>query len=135
MRSKAGVPKCTTSFVRGVALVCLLASGCSIGEPLDADAGPDGGDPFCQPDLPPPSDACLTPCAVNALGLGQPCTENGGECAGLNAFLCTADFGETELLFCTKACVADDQCGDAAACDTDEDDPGLGSGCVPLACQ
>lgn len=100
----------------------------------DDDAGEGGDGDFCRPDLPPPSDPCLPECALNELGVGQPCTAGGGQCTGLGAFFCTVDFADTDLAFCTLACVADDQCGEGAVCDIDPEDPGLGAGCVPVTC-
>lgn len=122
----------------GVLGLSVVLSGCppAAGPDGGEDAGDvdAGGEDFCREGLPPPSDPCLPTCALNVLGVGQPCTEGGGECTGLPAFFCTVDFAETNLAFCTLACVADDQCGPGAACDIDPEDPGLGAGCVPLTC-
>lgn len=117
-----------------------LLSGCpgpaapDAGEPADA-----GGGEMCHPNLPPPSDPCLEGQCGNALGVGQPCTQGGNECAdlplGTHASLCTVDFQETDLWYCTKACTEDSQCGEGAECTVDPDMPGSASGCIPTSCR
>ena len=89
-----------------------------------------------QPDLlPPPSKPCLAGCG-NELGVGQPCTKGGFECSDLglgNAIFCTVDQATTDLAFCTRPCVVDEQCGRNAYCAGDPSDPGAGRGCFPAA--
>jgi hypothetical protein len=116
-------------------VVAAVLAACA--PPASSDAGPGDSGPECHPNLPEPSDVCLEGQCGNAIGVGQPCTPGGGECSDWDftqAFLCTADFSDTNLWFCTRACVADDQCGDGASCAIDPDDPGAGSGCVPDSC-
>lgn len=114
------------------ALLSLLLVGALLactGEEPPVDAG-------CAARLPAPSDPCLPRCG-NDKGVGQPCTEGGGECNRFQfdgAFLCTVDFDDTDLAFCTLACASDDQCGAGAVCGVDPDDPGAGAGCVPSSC-
>lgn len=126
-------------------LPLLLALGCA-GQPSSEDAGFDAGAVeqdsgldagLCPPNLPPPSDPCLTVCG-NERKVGQSCTKGGGECGEfdlINAWLCTADHGETGLQFCTRPCVDDSDCGSGALCRGDPSDPdGSNRGCVPTAC-
>jgi hypothetical protein len=103
----------------------------------DDGAGPSDG---CPEGLPPPADPCLAGCG-NEIGVGQPCTEDGGECfhwfqdGGADyAWLCTADASDTSMTFCTKPCVLDADCGSAAICTGDPEHPDSGRGCFPLAC-
>jgi hypothetical protein len=83
------------AFVLGAAAACTGAMAPDAGE-LD-----DGGAPACHPNLPPPSAACLEGQCGNELGVGQPCTQGGNECAdlplGTHASLCTVDFQDTKL--------------------------------------
>jgi hypothetical protein len=110
-------------------LLPLLLTACAPG------AGPVDAGPECSPNLPPPSDPCLADQCGNELGVGQPCTEGGGECNDLaTAQLCTVDFAETDLHFCTRACVVDEDCGEGARCAIDPDSPESGAGCFPTVC-
>lgn len=92
-------------------------------------------DNTCPPDLPKPSRACLTGCG-NELRVGMPCTRGGQECNNNpKTFLCTGDFDDkTDLLFCTKPCVVDEDCGSGAKCAGDPKKPTSGRGCIPAAC-
>lgn len=102
------------------------------GKEMVFDAEPD-----CAENLPPPSVPCLPPCG-NELGVGQPCTKGGGECSDFlfsEAPLCTIDFDDTDMAFCTRACASDDQCGSGAYCAIDPDNPTSGAGCMPLSCK
>lgn len=125
----------TTILALGVATGALAA--CVAPAPVDGGVL-DGGGATCSENVPEPSDPCLPTCG-NELGVGQPCTQGGGECSDFvavqgGAALCTVDWSDTTLAFCTKACVADDQCGSGAVCSGDPEDPAAGSGCVPASC-
>ena len=115
------------AFVLGV-----LACEAPPAQEMAFDAGVD-----CAENLPPPSIPCLPRCG-NELGVGQPCTKGGGECSDFSfseAPLCTVDFDDTDMAFCTRACVSDDQCGTGAYCAIDPDNPTSGAGCTPLSCK
>lgn len=122
----------------GLALVTALAGGCpsegSDAGPAEADAGYHG----CPAGFPPPSDPCLEDQCGNELGVGQPCTRGGNECGDLpfptHASLCTADQSDSNLWYCTKPCLDDDDCGEGAVCAIDPDNPGP-SGCLPSSCE
>jgi hypothetical protein len=121
------------------AMVFLAATACSGAAAPDAGP-PDAGEaPMCNPNLPPPSAPCLEGQCGNALGVGQPCTAGGNECAdlpfGTHASFCTVDFEDTDLWYCTKACTEDSQCGEGAVCTVDPDVPGSASGCLPASCR
>ncbi len=112
------------------------------GEEGEGDEGEgEGGEgeaqpPECAEGLPPPSDPCIPFCG-NEKGVGQPCTEGGGECNGFigtGAGFCTIDFDDGAIAFCTKPCREDDQCGSNSVCRGDPDDPGGSKGCIPVAC-
>lgn len=118
-----------------LALIAILPS-CT-GTAPSSDGGVDAGDTACHPLLPEPSDPCLEGQCGNELGVGQPCTKGGNECGDLglgNAILCSADFSDTELWFCTKGCDADEQCGSDAVCTGDPEDPLSPKGCTPARC-
>ena len=123
----------------------LVLFACTGGDGDDTDAGDDAGEvdagPVCPENLPPPSDACLEGQCGNSLGVGRPCTEEGGECSSLideigsgAAIFCTADFDPTPLQFCTRPCVTNAQCGENATCAIDPSDPDGQAGCVPDSC-
>src|SRR4051812_18710860 len=62
--------------------------------------------------LPVPNDACLPKCG-NELGVGMPCTKNGGECNGndIHALFCTIDqVPDVSLIMCTGPCSQDGDC-------------------------
>ncbi|MCB9638108.1 MAG: hypothetical protein H6728_00135 [Myxococcales bacterium] len=81
-----------------------------------------------------PSKPCLTGCG-NAFGVGMPCSKGNGECNdNKKAILCTIDFSETDLHFCTFPCVVDEDCGEGAICQGDPEKPKSGRGCFPLTC-
>ena len=125
-------------FICFSVLGLLLWSGsCTLGAPEEEVASEvDAGDD-CSVGLPPPSAACLPKCG-NELGVGQPCTKGGGECSDFSfseAALCTVDFDDTDLAFCTRACAADDQCGTDAFCAIDPENPMSGAGCMPNSCK
>lgn len=91
----------------------------------------------CGPQIPPPSDPCLAGQCGNALGVGQPCTKGGNECGGYElgeAIFCSADFSDTSIWFCTKACSDDGDCGLDAICEENPDDPLSARGCVLQRC-
>jgi hypothetical protein len=91
----------------------------------------------CGADLPTPSDACIAASCGNEIGVGQPCTQGGRECERFpfgQAGICTADHDETELLFCTKPCLNDGDCGSDAVCAVDPENP-LSRGCIRTACE
>lgn len=120
-----------------LALVIALAAACVDGGAASNDAGVDAGTNACHPLLPEPSAPCLEGQCGNELGVGQSCTKGGNECGDLglgNAILCTADFSDTELWFCTKGCDVDDDCGSDAVCTGDPDDPFSSKGCTPARC-
>lgn len=115
--------------------IAVASTGCSLGT---SSTGGDDDDATedCSAGLPAPSAPCLPECG-NELFVGQPCTEGGGECTdnGFDmAFLCTADFSETDLAFCTMTCVDDQDCGSDALCTGDPDNPAAGRGCFPASC-
>ena len=89
------------------------------------------------PELPEPSAPCIPECG-NELAVGQPCTQGGGECSGNEwpmAMFCTGDFNDqTDLVYCTRPCVVDEDCGSEAICTGDPEDPEAGMGCLPLSC-
>ena len=128
--------------------LCLLALSCSAAllaacppSSTTGDGGPDAGvedaGPVCSPNLPPASDPCLEGQCGNEKGVGQPCSQGGGECSDLgsgNAILCTVDFADTDLHFCTRPCVVDEDCGAGAVCARDPDDAAGGAGCLPASC-
>ena len=94
--------------------------------------------PDCSEGLPEPSVECLPECG-NELRVGQPCTEDGGECFPpdgdfATATFCTADFDDTDLWFCTKPCVVDEDCGTDAICQGDPENADAGRGCFPISC-
>lgn len=93
------------------------------------DAAPD------EKKCPTPSHPCLPGCGNN-LGVGQHCTRGGGECnTNKRAILCTGDFNKTtELVYCVRPCVKDEDCGDGAVCTRDPKDPKGGAGCIPASC-
>ena len=83
-----------------------------------------------------PSKPCLQGCG-NELGVGMPCTKGGGECNDnppTGAILCTGDFSTTDLVFCTRPCVVDEDCGKDALCTGDPENPKSGRGCFPRSC-
>ena len=111
---------------------CALACEAPPEKAMVYDAGVD-----CAKNLPAPSVPCLPRCG-NELGVGQPCTQGGGECSDFSfseAPICTVDFDDTDMAFCTRACVSDDQCGSGAYCAIDPDNPTSGAGCTPLSCK
>jgi hypothetical protein len=119
-----------------LALLVCAALSLACEEPAATDAGPDDTEQ-CNPNLPEASDVCLEDQCGNEKGVGQPCTRGGGECDDLGfdgAYLCTVDFADTDLWFCTMPCVADDQCGEDARCAVDPEDLSAGSGCFPTVC-
>lgn len=119
-----------------VLLVSITATGCGAAVD-DAEVEEDLTEVLdCGRDLPEPSDPCLAGCG-NELFVGQPCSEGGGECTGNgfeNAWLCTVDFDDTGLGFCTLPCVVHEDCGTGAICTGDPENPSAGAGCFPLSC-
>ncbi len=90
----------------------------------------------CDENLPPPNDPCLPKCG-NSIGVGMPCTLQGGECNnnGIHALFCTIDHvADADLAMCTGPCVDDTDCGEDAVCQGDPADPDSPKGCVPAAC-
>ena len=89
----------------------------------DGSGAPDGGGM--------PEEACAAPGAVgNAGGVGEYCTEGGGECDDNDsATYCTIDYRSDAPPFCTMPCFGGDECGEGASC-TDDGGGGL-KGCVP----
>lgn len=105
-------------------------------QPADAGGSEKASDAAgCGPNVPAPSAPCIPKCG-NEFQVGQPCTRGGGECSNNpNSFLCTGDFNkETNLLYCTKPCVKDEDCGANAKCTGNPDNPAAGRGCIPAAC-
>ncbi len=96
------------------------------------DNGGGGGDDMPgAPDGGTPAQACAAPGAVgNAGGVGEYCTEGGGECDDNDsATYCTVDYQSDAPPFCTMPCFSADACGENASC-TDDGGGGL-KGCVP----
>ena len=87
----------------------------------------------------PPKQACQARWCDNPLGVGMPCTKDGGECLANNdpkvtkAILCTAAFSDSDA-FCTLPCVDDEDCGKGARCVGDPANPKAGQGCMLTAC-
>ena len=103
----------------------------------EGDPPPPPPSSSCGADLPTPSDACIAASCGNEIGVGQPCTQGGHECDRFpfgQAGICTADHDETALLFCTKPCLGDGDCGSDAVCAVDPTNP-LSRGCIRTACQ
>lgn len=93
------------------------------------DAGPVGNRGCTTPAG--PEEQCVRTChRGNERGVGRFCTAGGGQCGGLNAFVCTADVDPGGPTFCTKPCTMDSQCGSGAVCTGDA----RGRGCVPVEC-
>lgn len=118
-----------------LARVAVVVLSCACAPPSERE--PDAGAAECSPYLPEPSDPCLAGQCGNALGVGQPCTDGGNECSDLglgNAILCTADFSDSELWFCTMGCDVDEDCGADAVCTGDPADPLSPKGCTPSSC-
>ena len=83
-----------------------------------------------------PSDPCMPACG-NSIGVGQPCTEGGGECNSndIHAKFCTVDqVDDPGLIMCTGPCLADDDCAEDTVCQGDPADPDSPKGCVPASC-
>lgn len=115
--------------------VVLCGLGCG-GSADDDDSSAAAVVEDCGRELPEPSQPCLAGCG-NELLVGQPCSEGGGECTGNgfeNAWLCTVDFDDTDLAFCTLPCVHHEDCGSEAFCTGDPDNPAAGAGCFPVSC-
>jgi hypothetical protein len=73
---------------------------------------------------------------ANAMGVGELCTEGGGECA--SGLLCSADQGPSdEPAFCLALdCESDEDCGgDGATCCSPVQAGGLVNVCMPEACR
>ncbi|MSP90636.1 MAG: hypothetical protein EXR79_02340 [Myxococcales bacterium] len=70
--------------------------------------------------------------AVNALGVGKPCTTQ-TDCAGQRAVTCLAATEDNGFPFCTTFCfgLVADECGPAARCIQRGDRPGV---CAPQVC-
>ena len=121
-----------------VSCVSMLISGCVALTPIGgSDAGPPDSGMVCGDQIPIPSDPCLLGQCGNGLGVGQPCTRGGNECAGYTlgeAIFCSADFSDTSIWFCTKACNEDEDCGADAICEKNPDDPLSAKGCVLQRC-
>jgi hypothetical protein len=135
------------------ALIAFVAPACAGGDVAGSDVDepecelstdcPDRGlcvDGVCEAcdfGLPPPNDVCLPVCGT-VLGVGQPCTPGGGECAQWlpdGAFFCTVDFvPDADLQMCTRPCGEDVDCGADAVCIGDPKDPDSDKGCVPASC-
>jgi hypothetical protein len=87
----------------------------------------------CAESVPAAQDACLPPCG-NPIGVGQPCTEGGGECGSWSYFergeagFCTVDFRDVPLGYCSMPCDVDEDCGCGAVCVPDPDG-GATKGC------
>ena len=102
----------------------------------DGSGGDNGGDDGDAPGTPDgggtPTQACAAPGAIgNAGGVGEYCTEGGGECDdNESATYCTVDYQSDAPPFCTMPCFSADACGEDASC-TDDGGGGL-KGCVPL---
>ena len=118
-------------------IVMLLWMGCLDARQVYVQPSPDAG-LVCVGNYPPPNDPCLPECG-NEIGVGQPCTKGGYECADFDllteAAMCTVDFSSTtELAFCTRPCSTDADCGTGAICREDPEDPNASKGCVPETC-
>lgn len=119
--------------------VCVWCAACPAPPPSSSSTPPA---PECRDDLPPPSDPCLEGQCGNELGVGQPCTQGGGECDVFNvlageAGICVPDFSgdsPTQVFCCTKTCAVDDDCGSGAVCAADPRDANR-KGCVPAGCE
>ena len=87
---------------------------------------------WTPPSLPPDPNACAAPGAVgNALGVGEHCTRDGGQCGdNSKAVICTVDFRPLAPPFCTIFCRQDDECGADSVCTGDG--TGGQAGCVPM---
>lgn len=129
--SNSNNPSETTSESPQTETVADIADASSTQE----SSGSEGTSNNCPPNLPKPSNPCLTGCG-NELRVGMPCTRGGGECSdNPKAILCTGDFNQTtDLLYCTKPCVVDEDCGSGAKCTGDPNKPTSGRGCIPAAC-
>ncbi len=68
----------------------------------------------------------------NSHGVGKWCSKGGFQC-GIFSFakFCTVDFEADAPPFCTNQCKTDEDCGEDAACTTDESGR---YGCTPVAC-
>ncbi len=115
------------------ALALTIALACTERNNGDDGGASEGAAGEC-PDAPEPAEPCIPDCG-NEVGVGKPCTTGGGECNGNStANLCTADFVETTLAYCTKPCVEDADCGSDAVCRGDPAAPDGPKGCAPAAC-
>lgn len=94
-------------------------------------------DEKCEPCAPPGNDPCLPKCG-NDIGVGKPCTKDGGECNDnpvLAAKICTVDqVPDADLVMCTGPCLDDSDCGADAVCTGDPEGSPAERGCVPAAC-
>jgi hypothetical protein len=115
-------------------IVVALLAACGGGGTTKNDASAVDG--HSGVDAPPPMidanpNACAAPGAAgNEMGVGKYCTSGGGECNGLAALFCTADFGQTPT-FCTKPCGSAADCGSNSTCTSGNPDGGGSMGCVP----
>jgi len=152
MNARDGGAALTAARALLAALVVAVGSSCPATPPPSAECAssadcPDNGvcdiaTGSCLPcdfDLPAPNNQCLPTCG-NELGVGQPCTNLGGECnrwtnVSGGAFFCTIDFvGDAELAMCTRPCGVDSDCGTGSVCTGDPEDPNGDKGCVPATC-
>lgn len=108
-----------------VSIAFLLGLACGGG----GGSGSEGQDPA--------SDGGFSPCIAegapgNSHGVGKWCSKGGFQCGVFSfAKFCTVDFEADAPPFCTNQCKTDADCGEDAACTTD--DSGR-YGCTPVAC-
>lgn len=80
---------------------------------------------------------CNGPCERgNELGVGAFCTPGGGECANTPsraAPFCTVDTASTDLAFCTRTCLTNEDCGTNARCASANGSGPMG--CFPIFCE
>ena len=142
-------PPAPTGLALLAAGLLALAAGCDVDEPtsrvptidagggggVDPGAGEGEGEGECGPDglgfV-----SCVAPGAEgNQLGVGKYCEPKGGQCAGLAAPFCSADFHPRETSTgCTFVCLASEECGEGATCLPPADPQDLGGECVPTLC-
>lgn len=68
----------------------------------------------------------------NSKSVGKWCSKGGFQCGVFSfAKFCTVDFQSDAPPFCTNQCSTDEDCGEDAACTTDESGR---YGCTPVAC-
>lgn len=109
-------------LLASIALVLGLACGGAGGSP-GADGPGDGG----------ASSSCIPEGAPgNSKSVGKWCSKGGFQCGVFSfAKFCTVDFQADAPPFCTNQCSTNEDCGEDAACTTDESGR---YGCTPVAC-